>query len=325
MRAAFGSRTSGSRTNHEGKSITWSTPSASMSARRAWGSRQPASRPNFAFHASVPGVSAPTSRLDQPGQPTSAALDRSREAGTARPLISRTSVSVWKWNWVFTQARTSRGTYSSQIAGGSTMWLSQSKIGKALAFITSSSRSDGQQGLAGRGLDAEGVERAGDHRVVADDGGEVHEALQAEAGLERVEVLVAHPVLAQQGVGRAPHLRLVRREPGRRLALADGGDDLVTDSGLARQHGVGRPLVLRVERAGHRDDGQLAHRLRQRAVEAHVVTGGGDASRQLGAVQQRGERAGHAAAALADLVPRRLLGRRGLLALDERHARPRHR
>src|SRR2546428_819112 len=171
MRAAFGSRTSGSRTNHEGKSITWSTPSASMSARRAWGSRQPASRPNFAFHASVPGVSAPTSRLDQPGQPTSAALDRSREAGIARPLISRTSVSVWKWNWVFTQARTSRGTYSSQIAGGSTMWLSQSKIGKALAFITSSSRSDGQQGLAGRGLDAQGVERAGDHRVVTDDGG----------------------------------------------------------------------------------------------------------------------------------------------------------
>jgi hypothetical protein len=92
-----------------------------MSRRRACGSRQPASRPNFAFHASVPGVSAPTSRLDQPGQPTSAAFERSREAGTARPLISSTSVSVWKWNWVLTQARTSRGTYSSQMAGGSTM------------------------------------------------------------------------------------------------------------------------------------------------------------------------------------------------------------
>ena len=109
-----------------------------MSASRAWGSRQPASRPNFAFQASVPGVSAPTSFLLQPGQPTSAALARSREAGTARPLISSTSVSVWKWNWVLTHARTWLGTYSSQIAGGSTMWLSQSKIENVLAFITPS-------------------------------------------------------------------------------------------------------------------------------------------------------------------------------------------
>src|SRR5207237_375564 len=81
----------------------------------------PASRPNLAFRGSGPGVRAPTSLLLQPGQPTSAALARSREAGTARPLISSTSVSVWKWNWVFTHARTWLGTYSSQIAGGSTM------------------------------------------------------------------------------------------------------------------------------------------------------------------------------------------------------------
>ena len=41
------------------------------------------------------------------------------------------SVSVWKWNWVLTQDRRSLGTYSSQISGGSTTWLSQSKIGKS--------------------------------------------------------------------------------------------------------------------------------------------------------------------------------------------------
>jgi hypothetical protein len=76
--------------------MTWSTPSASMSARRARGSRQPARRPNRACHSGVPGVSAPTSFFFHPGHPTSAALDRSREAGTARPLMSSTSVSVWK-------------------------------------------------------------------------------------------------------------------------------------------------------------------------------------------------------------------------------------
>src|SRR5207237_45292 len=101
-----------------------------MSLRRARGSRLPFKRPKRAFHSSVPGVSRPTSFLFQRGQPTSAALARSREAGTARPLISSVSVSVWKWNWLFTQARTPAGTYSSQIAGGSTMWLSQPKTGK---------------------------------------------------------------------------------------------------------------------------------------------------------------------------------------------------
>ena len=42
------------------------------------------------------------------------------------------SLSVWKQNWVFTQARLRAGTYSSQMAGGSTTWLSQSKTGKSL-------------------------------------------------------------------------------------------------------------------------------------------------------------------------------------------------
>jgi hypothetical protein len=45
-----------------------------MSLSRACGSRQPSSRPNFAFHASVPGVSLPTSTLFQRAQPTSAAF-----------------------------------------------------------------------------------------------------------------------------------------------------------------------------------------------------------------------------------------------------------
>src|SRR5438094_10248729 len=111
-----------------------------MSLRRACGSRHPLSRPKRAFHSSVPGVKRPTSFLFQRGQPTSAALARSREAGTARPLISSVSVSVWKWNWLFTQARTAAGTYSSQIAGGSTMWLSQSKTGKDFVAIGTSCR-----------------------------------------------------------------------------------------------------------------------------------------------------------------------------------------
>jgi hypothetical protein len=65
-----------------------------MSRRRACGSRQPASRPNFAFHASVPGVSAPTSFLDQPGQPTSAAFERSREAAHVRSSLIRLAAAA---------------------------------------------------------------------------------------------------------------------------------------------------------------------------------------------------------------------------------------
>ena len=133
-----------------------------MSARRARGSRQPASRPNLACHSGVPGVRAPTSFFFQPGQPTSAAFERSREAGTARPLISSTSVSVWKWNWVFTQARTLAGTYSSQMAGGSTMWLSQSKIGKVLALMAAPpSRSHDHTGSGGSPCEGSPPEKVG--------------------------------------------------------------------------------------------------------------------------------------------------------------------
>src|SRR5215475_14446402 len=102
-----------------------------MSRSLAWGSRQPARRPNFRCHSSVPGVSAPTSFLFQRGQPTSAAFERSRVAGTSRLLMRSTFVSVWKWNWLFTHDRMVLGTYSSQISGGSTTWLSQSKMGKS--------------------------------------------------------------------------------------------------------------------------------------------------------------------------------------------------
>src|SRR2546427_12186135 len=103
-----------------------------MSRRRARGSRLPFKRPKRAFHSSVPGVSRPTSFLFHRGQPTSAAFARSREAGTARPLIRSGSVAGGKGNWVFAQARTRAGTYSSQISRGSTIGLLQSKTGKDL-------------------------------------------------------------------------------------------------------------------------------------------------------------------------------------------------
>src|SRR3954471_21682447 len=87
-----------------------------------------------------------------------------------------------------------------------------------------------QQRLSRAGLHAEGVERAGDHRVIADDGGEIDEALEAETRLERREVLVGHAVLAHERVGVPPHLRFRAREARRRLALADGRDDVFTDA-----------------------------------------------------------------------------------------------
>src|SRR5439155_22320803 len=122
-------------TNHVGNSITWSVPSASMSLSRARGSRQPSRRPNFSCHAGVPGVSLPTSFLSQRAQPTSAAFERSRAAGTTRPLMYRRSLSVWKQNWVLIHARLLAGTYSSQTDGGSTTWLSQSNTGKFLRVL----------------------------------------------------------------------------------------------------------------------------------------------------------------------------------------------
>ena len=65
-----------------------------MSRSRASGSRQPSKRPNLPCHASVPGVSLPTSFLSHRAQPTSAAFERSRAAGTTRPLMNRRSLSV---------------------------------------------------------------------------------------------------------------------------------------------------------------------------------------------------------------------------------------
>src|SRR4029453_9956896 len=275
-----------------------------MSATGPRGSRQPASRPNLACHSGVPGVRAPTSFFFHPGHPTSAAFERSREAGTARPLISSTSVSVWKWNCVFTHARTLAGTYSSQIAGGSTMWLSQWKIGKGLAVLAPPPwRSHRQRWFSGRRVDAEGVERTGDHRVVADGRGEIDEPLEPEALLQRGECLVADPVLPQQTIGVGEHLRLRWRQPGRRPALADGGDDLVADAGLVGRYRVGGPLVLGIKHARPRDDGQLALGLCQRPLEADVVARLGDAPRQLGAGQQRGDPPCPAPAALGHPIP----------------------
>src|SRR5262249_46972531 len=77
--------------------------------------------------------------LSQRAQPTSAALERSRAAGTARPLMRSRSPSVWKQNCVLIQARSLAGTYSSQIAGGSTTWLSQSKTGKLFRVVIAGS------------------------------------------------------------------------------------------------------------------------------------------------------------------------------------------
>src|SRR2546428_8843854 len=112
-----------------------------MSLSLACGSRQPSRRPNFSRQAAVPGVSLPTSFLSQRAQPTSAAFERSRAAGTTRPLMYRRSLSVWKQNCVLIHERAAAGTYSSQIGGGSTTWLSQSNTGKSLRALVATIRS----------------------------------------------------------------------------------------------------------------------------------------------------------------------------------------
>src|SRR3989442_2692167 len=111
-----------------------------MSLSRACGSRQPSNRPNFCCQAGVPGVSLPTSFLSQRAQPTSAAFERSRAAGTTRPLMYSRSLSVWKQNCVLIHARLLAGTYSSQTDGGSTTWLSQSNTGKSLRAVMATMR-----------------------------------------------------------------------------------------------------------------------------------------------------------------------------------------
>src|SRR5262245_26775891 len=168
--------------------MTWSVPSASMSASRACGSRQPLRRPNFACHSGVPGVRRPTSFLFQPGHPTSAALARSREAGTARPLMRSVSESVWKWNCVLTHVRTSAGTYSSQISGGSTMWLSQSKIGNVLVAAMSSSFAVVAEGYAGPRGESTRVRSARAQRLAVDLAG--RGLRQRVDDLDRARVLV---------------------------------------------------------------------------------------------------------------------------------------
>src|SRR5215510_10366925 len=124
-----------------------------MSLSRAFGSRQPSSRPNFSRQAAVPGVSLPTSFLSQRAQPTSAAFERSRAAGTTRPLMSRRSLSVWKQNCVLIQLRLFAGTYSSQIAGGSTTWLSQSNTEKSLRIVAAMRRTPFSVDLHERRID----------------------------------------------------------------------------------------------------------------------------------------------------------------------------
>ena len=47
----------------------------------------------------------PTSFLSQRAHPTSAAFERSRAAGTTRPLMNRRSLSVWKQSWVLIHDR----------------------------------------------------------------------------------------------------------------------------------------------------------------------------------------------------------------------------
>src|SRR4026208_2008170 len=64
---------------------------ASISRSRAWGSRQPARRPNCCCHGSAPGPSAPTPLLFQRGPPPPARLlvpARPSDFRRIRPLAS---------------------------------------------------------------------------------------------------------------------------------------------------------------------------------------------------------------------------------------------
>ena len=47
---------------------------------------------------------------------------------------------MWKQNCVLIHARLPAGTYSSQTAGGSTTWLSQSNTGKSLRVMLATVR-----------------------------------------------------------------------------------------------------------------------------------------------------------------------------------------
>src|SRR5688572_20257625 len=111
--------------------------------------------------------------------------------------------------------------------------------------------------LSGFGPHVEGVERAREHRVVADGRGQLDETLHAQARAQRGNGGVVGAVIHQQLADVPDDGRLVLREPDRRAPLADGGDGLLPHARLARLANVVRPLEPAVKDARDGEDDEL--------------------------------------------------------------------
>src|SRR5574341_2194270 len=103
---------------------------------------------------------------------------------------------------------------------------------------TGAYRSFRQDVGAGIGLDVEGVERAGDQRVVAQRRGQLDEPRRAEPPAQRGEGGLVHAVRVEKLGHVRDDLGLVGQEARGGAAVAERGDRLAAHAGLLRERHV---------------------------------------------------------------------------------------
>ena len=107
---------------------------------------------------------------------------------------------------------------------------------------------------------------------------------------------------AEEPGGVRDDLGLGGREAPVNLPGADRGDRLGPHARLLRERHVRRPFVAAIHRARRREDRELALGAGERRLESDIGAEVGRALRDLGAVEEHGERAGDPAPALGDRV-----------------------
>ena len=155
----------------------------------------------------------------------------------------------------------------------------------------------GQLRGTGGWFELERVERRADEGVVADESGDVDDALIAEAGVEGGKGIVADAVVGEEFADKADDVGFFVGERREVAAFGDGVDNDLTDAGFASEADVTGPHDGGVEVSSGGEDGSFALGGGQVGAPADIVAEGRAGDGEFGAVEEYAVGAGDGAVA----------------------------
>src|SRR6266850_7120500 len=106
-------------------------------------------------------------------------------------------------------------------------------------------------------VDVKRIQRARQHRIVTDGGGELDHALCAEAREDRLESRFAHPMIMNHLTHEAHDRRLFERKTLRAFFLINGANRFHRYAGFLPVDDMRRPFMLAVELPRRDERGKL--------------------------------------------------------------------